>query len=566
MNFFNDKILTIKEKIDGLLPSTSADLSSDVGTLDAAVGPDACLDAFSSINLDQLTSLFSKSKSSTCLLDPIPTKLLKEVFPLVSTSLLDIMNLSLLTGHVPQSFKVAVIKPLLKKPTLAPEVLANYRPISNLPFLSKILEKSVANQLCDFLQNNALFEDFQSGFRVHHSTETALVKITNDLLLASDQGLISFLVLLDLSAAFDTIDHCILLQRLEHLIGIKGTALSWFKSYLSDRSQFVLVNGESSKTTNVGHGVPQGSVLGPILFTLYMLPLGDLIRKHRINFHCYADDTQLYLSIKPEETDQLVRLQECLGDIKTWMTGNFLMLNSEKTEVILIGPERLRSQLSRDTVFMDGIALVPSSTVRNLGVLFDQDMTFNTHIKKTSRTAYFHLRNISKIRNFLSQSDAEKLVHAFVTSRLDYCNSLLSGCSCKSLKPLQLIQNAAARVLTRTKKRDHITPVLTSLHWLPVKSRIDFKVLLLTYKALAGEAPLYLQELVTLYCPTRQLRSIDAGLLVVPRVLKSRLGARAFSYQAPLLWNQVPLSVRGADSVSSFKVKLKTFLFDSAYS
>ncbi|XP_077948368.1 uncharacterized protein LOC144388953 [Gasterosteus aculeatus] len=214
---------------------------------------------------------------------------------------------------------------------------------------------------------------------------------------------------------------------------------------------------------------------------------------------------------------------------------------------------------------MDGIALVPSSTLRNLGVLFDQDMTFNSHIK-TLRTAYFHLRNISKIRNFLSQSDAEKLVHAFVTSRLDYCNSLLSGCSCKCLKPLQLIQNAAARVLTTTKKRDHITPVLTSLHWLPVKSRIDFKVLLLTYKALAGEAPSYLKELVTPYCPTRQLRSIDAGLLVVPMVLKSRLGARAFSYQAPLLWNQVPLSVRGADSVSSFKVKLNTFLFDSAYS
>ncbi|XP_077957075.1 uncharacterized protein LOC144406165 [Gasterosteus aculeatus] len=192
-----------------------------------------------------------------------------------------------------------------------------------------------------------------------------------------------------------------------------------------------------------------------------------------------------------------------------------------------------------------------------------RDLTEST---KVSRTAYFHLRNISKIRNFLSQSDAEFFFHAFVTSRLDYCNSLLSG-RCKSLKPLQLIQNAAARVLTRTKKRDHITPVLTSLHCLPVKSRIDFKVLLLTYKALAGEAPLYLKELVTPYCPSRQLRSIDAGLLVVPMVLKTRLGARAFSYQAPLLWNQVPLSVRGADSVSSFKVKLKkTFLFDSAYS
>ena len=146
-------------------------------------------------------------------------------------------------------------------------VLANYRPISNLPFWSKVLEKIVAAQLCDHLHRNNLFEEFQSGFRVHHSTETALVKVTNDLLLASDSGLVSVLVLLDLTAGFDTVDHSILLQRLEHVIGIKLTAFDWFKSYLSDRFQFVLVNEESSSHTRVSNGVPQGSVLGPILFT-----------------------------------------------------------------------------------------------------------------------------------------------------------------------------------------------------------------------------------------------------------------------------------------------------------
>ena len=201
-----------------------------------------------------------------------PTRLLKEVVPLIGTSLLDMINLSLLSGYVPQSFKVAVIKPFLKKPTLDPGVLANYRPISNLPFLSKILEKVVAKQLCDFLHNNSLFEDFQSGFRVHHSTETALVKDNNDLLTDSDNGLVSVLVLLDLSAAFYTIYHNIILQRLEHQSCIKGTALSWFRSYLSDRSQFVHVNVESSINTTVSHGVPQGSVLGPILFYFIYAP------------------------------------------------------------------------------------------------------------------------------------------------------------------------------------------------------------------------------------------------------------------------------------------------------
>uniref|UniRef100_A0A8P4KSI9 Reverse transcriptase domain-containing protein n=1 Tax=Dicentrarchus labrax TaxID=13489 RepID=A0A8P4KSI9_DICLA len=565
MSFFYNKIITIREKINHQLPSTVISGSPSSGT-SANVNSDIYLDCFSTIDLHQLTSIISSSKPSTCLLDPIPTRLLKEVVPLIGTSLLDMINLSLLSGYVPQSFKVAVIKPLLKKSTLDPGVLANYRPISNLPFLSKILEKVVAKELCDFLHNNSLFEDFQSGFRVHHSTETALVKVNNDLLTASDNGLVSVLVLLDLSAAFDTIDHDILLQRLEHQIGIKGTALSWFKSYLSDRSQFVHVNDESSINTKVSHGVPQGSVLGPILFTLYMLPLGNIIRNHSINFHCYADDTQLYLSIKPNEINQLSKLQTCLTDIKSWMTCNFLMLNSEKNEILVLGPKNLRDSLSKDIVTLDGINLASSTTVRNLGVIFDQDLSFNSHIKQTSRTAFFHLRNIRKIRHILSQTDAEKLIHAFVTSRLDYCNSLLSGYPNKSIKTLQLIQNAAARVLTGTRKRDHISPVLATLHWLPIKCRIEFKILLLTYKALHGQAPSYLKELIVPYYPTRTLRSLNAGLLVVPIVPKSRTGARAFSYQAPLLWNQLPVVVREADTLTTFKSRLKTFLFDKAYS
>ena len=566
MGFFNDKIETIRDQIDDLLLSAPGLPPVQAVQPHMAAQPNVRLDSLSPIELSEFMSMVVSSKSTTCLLDPVPTRLLKEVLSPVGVSLLNMINMSLVTGYVPQSFRVAVVKPLLKKPTLDSGILGNYRPISNLPFLSKILEKAVAKQLCDFLQNNNLFECFQSGFRAHHSTETALVKVTNDILIASDNGLLSVLVLLDLSAAFDTIDHHILLQRLEHLVGIEGAALNWFKSYLSDRSQFVNVNGKSSLREKVRYGVPQGSVLGPILFTLYMLPLGKIIRRHSMHFHCYADDTQLYLSMKPDEVDQLAKLKACLKDIKNWMTQNYLLLNSNKTEVIVLGPKDLREELADGNFTLDGINLSSRTTVKNLGVTFDQDMSFQSHVKQISKTAFFHLRNIAKVRHILSQNDAEKLVHAFVTSRLDYCNSLLAGCPSKSLKSLQLIQNAAARILTGARRRDHITPSLESLHWLPVRYRIEFKILLLTYKALNSLAPLYLEELIVPRKTARSVRSQYVNMLEVPKKIpKARSGARAFKYQAPQLWNLLPASVRGADTLCIFKTRLKTFLYDKAY-
>ncbi len=215
--------------------------------------------------------------------------------------------------------------------------MAHYRPISNLSFMSKNLEKVVSAQLCCSL----LKIKKMKGFRSRHSTETALVKITNDLLLASDQACISLLVLLDLSAAFDTIDHDILIDWLQNYTGIQGQALIWFRSYLSDRYHFVYLNGEASQLSPVKYGVPQGSVLGPLLFSLYMLPLGNIIRKYRISFHCYADDTQLYISTRPDETSKLSKLTKYVKNIKDWMTNNFLLLNSDNTEILLIGPKKV---------------------------------------------------------------------------------------------------------------------------------------------------------------------------------------------------------------------------------
>ncbi len=193
---------------------------------------------------------------------------------------------------------------------------------------------------------------------------------------------------------------------------------------------------------------------------------------------------------------------------------------------------------------------VTSSTVKNLGVILDSKLSFENHISHVTKTAFFHLRNIAKLQNMLPVSDAEKLVHAFMTSRLDYCNALLGACPASSINKLQIVQNAAARVLTRSRKYDHITPILQSLHWLPIKLRISYKISLLTYKALNGLAPAYLTSLLSRYNPSRSLRSQNSGLLVVPRIAKSTKGGIAFSYLAPKLWNSLPDNVQGSDTLS----------------
>ncbi len=185
------------------------------------------------------------------------------------------------------------------------------------------------------------------------------------------------------------------------------------------------------------------------------------------------------------------------------MGNNFLLLNSENTEVLIIRPKNHTSNNLEHCLTLDGCSLDSSSSVRNLGVLFDSNLSFDNHVSSICKTAFFHLKNISKLRPILSMSNAEMLVHAFMTSRLDYCNALLGGCSARLINKLQMVQNAAARVLTRTRKYDHISPVMSTLHWLPIKHCIDFKILLNTYKALNGLALQYLSELLSHYSPPR---------------------------------------------------------------
>ena len=469
--------------------------------------------------------------------------------------------MSLSSGVFPQTLKTAVIKPLLKKNNLEKTSMNNYRPISNLPFLGKIIEKAVFQQLNYFLTVNSCFNVFQSGFRPHHSTETALVEVFDDIRLNTDHGRSSVLVLLDLSAAFDTVDHDILLDRLENWVGLSGTVLDWCASYLKGRDYFVSIVNFKSEQTKITCGVPQGSILGPLLFNIYMLPLTQIIEKKQIDYHNYADDTQLYISMSPGDHSPIQALGKCMEQISEWMCHNFLQLNREKTEVVVFGPKEERLKISLQ---LQSLQLKTSDQARYLGVVMDSDLNFKNHIQTITKSSYYHLKNISRIKGLMSQQDLEKLVHAFIFSRVDYSNSIFSGLPKKSIRRLQLIQNAAAQVLTKTKRVDHITPVLRSLHWLPVTQRIDFKILLLAYKALNCLGPKYIRDLLVQYEPSRPLRSSGAGLLCVPK-FRTKHGESAFSFYAPYIWNKLPENIRSAESLSSFKSRLKAHLFTAAF-
>ena len=510
-----------------------------------------------------------KCPNKQCELDPLPVWLLKKCLDLLAPYVTLLVNKSLSEGVMPSCMKQAIVTPILKKRNADHTDLSNYRPVSNLSFLSKLIEKVVSHQLTEYLECNALFPVCQSAYRANHSTETALLRVYSDLVTESDAGNISILALLDLSAAFDTVDYDILIQRLVSEFGFDGMVITWISSYLSDRRQSVRYQNVLSSAHTLTCGVPQGSVLGPLLFVLYTAGLHNVIDNHGLRSHFYADDSQIYASCKPKDSKSLkTNVLQCINDVSSWMSSNRLKLNPTKTEFMWCSTPSQRHLINDEPFDVAGISIKPVSSVKLLGVFIDGDLSMSTQVNKTISSCFYQLRRIKSVRRSLPMEAAKTVVNAFVVSRVDYCNGLLAGITQKQLDRLQSILNASAKLLYGGTGRDHVTPLLRDkLHWLWFTKRITYKLCLTAYKALHELAPAYITELIQTVASNpqgRRLRSAATGQVCNPGS-KKKFGERVFAVAALSAWNKLPVQIHMSQSLSSFKEQLKTGLFTKSY-
>lgn len=555
-DFFCDKINAIVEHFsDGVL--------QDVVSVEPL---DTILTDFTMIDLKTIKSIVTRVKLTHCGNDPIPVREIVQSndFSSFLEIYVDIVNCSIKDNEFPQSEKKAIVKPIIKG-SLDPQCLSSFRPVSNLTFLSKVIENVILNQLWDHLSVTQALPDSQSAYRRLYSTETTMCSVINDLLVLMDNGKCGILILLDLSAAFDTVVHKLLLEDCK-AIGISDNALAYLQSYLTDRTYCVQIGDEFSEVKPLERGVPQGSVLGPILFCIYTIELSRMIMSHGVRFKLFADDTQFYLTLS-DVVNAEEKISGLLRDVGKWMESKQLKLNERKTECLLVGRQVDLGRIGVQTLNINENVMVVSSEVKDLGVLVDSELSFRSQINQTVRIAAYHLRNIAFIRKYLDSKTTKMLIHNHVITKLDYCNSIYYGLPNYLLRKLQLMMNRAARLIKGLPVRASITPALIDLHWLPVKARIIYKVCVMVYQALNPGKPKYMRDLLVDFQVDTSMTLRHGNMLHQlnePRC-NHEFGFRAFEKSAPRLYNKLPINVKDSVNIKAFKKSLKTHLFRECF-
>ena len=485
-------------------------------------------------------------------LDKIPNKLLKMAADVIAPSLTEIFTKSIHTGIFPNEWKEARVSPVYKNG--AKHDPSNYRPISVIPTVSKIFEKIIFDQLNKYFNDNNLLTTCQSGFRSLHSTVTALLEATNSWSVNIDNGLINGVVFIDLKKAFDTIDHQIILQKLENY-GIEHNSLKWFESYLTGRTQKCKVNDRLSGSTSVTCGIPQGSNLGPLLFLTYINDLPNCL--HHATPRMFADDTNVSFAADSLEELQSVINSE-LERLKSWLITNKLSLNITKTEFMTIGSrQRINATQGSITIKLDGSEINKVDTVKSLGVHIDKHLSWSTHIEKITKKIASAIGVLKRVRPFVSTRTAVQVYQALIQPHFDYCCSVWDGFGETLSNKIQKLQNRAVTVITRSHYDTSASSLLNNLHLdnlclrrKKIKAGIMFKII-------NGDAPSYLQNLFSVRGSGYNLRDSEIKLnLPKPRTNYLK---RSLCYSGALLWNSLPQNIRMLRSLPLFKNSLNYY-------
>ena len=501
-----------------------------------------------------VSSLENKSSSG---IDEIPIKIMKSTIFSIAGPLTAIINCSLQTGCFPDALKIAKVIPLYKNGDKT--ILQNYRPISILPSFSKIFEKIVFNRLISYLDFNKILCNGQYGFRKNHSTFMALIDMYDKISASIDRKEFSIGIFIDLAKAFDVLDHNILLSKLEHY-GIRGICLEWFKSYLSNRKQCVVIKDNSSTLKDISHGVPQGSILGPLLFILYV---NDIVHcSSTLAFILFADDTNLFYS-NPDINVlfQIVNLE--LSKLDQWFKANKLSLNVKKSSYMLFGSKHVPNVWNNLFLTIDGNELTKVESIKFLGIYIDAKLTWKKHIGYIASKISQSLGAIGRARKLLPQNILLMLYHSMIYPYLTYCNIVWGSANPTVIKRLEILQKRAVRIVTNSSFNSTSGPLFFRLKLLKLSDIVNFQTAQFMFKVKNNLLPIICNNYVTVASMASQVYVTRHHSFF--NILGCRTGLRekSLKIRGPKIWNRLPVLIQNLCSFLTFKRELFSLYINS---
>ena len=487
--------------------------------------------------------------------DKISNKILKIAAPAIFKSLTDFFNFSIVTNIFPIDWKIAKVSPLYKSGKRNDP--NNYRPISVLSTIARVFERLIFEQMYTYFTDNKLIEPRQSGFRSLHSTVTALLDMTNQWCFNIDRGMVSGVIFLDLKKAFDTVNHDLLLKKLNYY-GVQNQTITWFKSYLADRQQLCKVNGVSSAKSSISCGVPQGSILGPLLFLIYINDLPTCLDYS--TGRSFADDTNLTFSAGDLSVLQS-EMSEDLNKIFTWLCSNKLTLNTLKTDFMVIGSRQRIATLEGDIALsVNGITLEKVRIVNCLGLSIDEFLTWDTHMQSIKHKVTCNIRILKRIKPFLSQENLITLYKSIVEPYLSYCCIVWDSISDTLANNLQKLQNRAARIITGASYYRRSADIRHELGWLSLVHMRQHHKAIMMFKVVNGLCPTYLSDMFTFNNSLNDysLRSSRTNLELPKN--RTNYYKNSFAFSGAKVWNALPSNLKEEASLERFKTKLKSHI------